>query len=186
MSLCGWARAFSLLGGSGLRSGSPRVACEGAQPECSRDASARLVIVLALAAVNVLGAVVFAGLYAASGSVRLPPTVLLAGLPLVFAGMTWLWVRVEDRSRRLDALRRVGRGAIALLAVVIGLPVAVLMPLFWLESQLPDEAVAALQIGPVMALLLIAIALVIAVNAIGGLAALAIAVGRRWHGRRSS
>ena len=43
----------------------------------------------------------------------------------------------------------------ALLAVVIGLPVVVLMPLFWLESQLPPEAVPALHLGPVMALLLV-------------------------------
>ena len=62
---------------------------------------------------------------------------------------------------------RVGRGAIGLLAVLIGLPVVVLMPLFWLESQLPLEAVPALHLGPVMALLLVALVLVAAVNAAG-------------------
>jgi hypothetical protein len=50
---------------------------------------------------------------------------------------------VEDRSRGLDPMVRVGRSAIGLLAVLIGLPVVVLMPLVWLESQLPLEAVPA-------------------------------------------
>ena len=92
---------------------------------------------MALAAVNVLGAVVFAGIYAASGTGRLPPAAFLVGLPVAFIAITALWVRVEDRSRALDPMVRVGRGAIGLLAVLIGLPVVVLMPLFWLESQLP-------------------------------------------------
>ena len=83
------------------------------------------------------------------------PALLLAGLLLVFAGLTTLWVRVEQRSRALEPFARVGRGAIGLLAVVIGLPVVVLMPLFWLESHLPLEAVPALHLGPMMALLLV-------------------------------
>jgi hypothetical protein len=65
---------------------------------------------------------------------------------------------------------------------MIGLPVAVLVPLFWLESQLPLEAVPALHIGPVMALLLVALALVAAMNILGALAAIGIALGRRWRG----
>jgi hypothetical protein len=138
---------------------------------------------MALAAVNVVGAVVFAGLYAAGGSGRIPPVLFLVGLPVVFVAVTALWVRVEDRSRALDPMVRVGRGAIGLLAVVIGLPIVVLMPLFWLESQLPLEAVPALHLGPVMALLLIALVLVVAVNLVGGLAAVALAIARRWRRR---
>ena len=72
----------------------------------------------------------------------------------------------------------------ALLAVVIGLPVVVLMPLFWLESQLPLEAVPALHLGPIMALLLVALALTVAVNAAGAVVAVALGVGRRWRARR--
>ena len=78
---------------------------------------------------------------------------------------------------------RVGRGAIGLLAVLIGLPVVVLMPLFWLESQLPPEAVPALHLGPVMALLLVALVLVAAANVLGAVGAIAVALGRRWRRR---
>jgi hypothetical protein len=139
--------------------------------------------VLALAAVNVLGAVVFAGLYAVAGRWPVSPVAMAIGLSLVFAGMTALWVNVEQRSRALDPWRRIGRVAIGVVAVVIGLPVTVLMPLFWLESQLPLEAVPALHLGPVMALLLVALVLVVAVNLLGGLAAVALAIGRRWRRR---
>ncbi len=111
---------------------------------------------LALAAVDVLGTVVFAGLYAASAAAEVSSAALLGGLLLLaFAGVTAIWVRVEHRSRGLDPFRRVGRGAIGLLMVLIGLPALVLTPLFWLESQLPLEAVPALHLGPVMALLLV-------------------------------
>jgi hypothetical protein len=136
---------------------------------------------MALAAVNVLAAVAFAGLYAASGAGRLPPATLLIALPVAFAAATALWVRVENRSCALDPLSRIGRGAIGLLAVVIGLPVVVLMPLFWLESQLPLDAVPALHIGPVMALVLVALVLVVAVNLLGALVAVVVALGRRWR-----
>jgi hypothetical protein len=138
---------------------------------------------MALGAVNVLGAVVFAGIYAASGTGRLPPAAFLVGLPVAFIAITALWVRVEDRSRVLDPMVRVGRGAIGLLAVLIGLPVVVLMPLFWLESQLPLEAVPALHLGPVMALLLVALVLVSAANVVGAVGAIAVALGRRWQRR---
>ena len=140
---------------------------------------------LALAAVNVLGAVVFAGLYAVAGTMRIAPAALAMGLIVAFVGVTALWIRVEQRSRALEPLRRVGRGAIGLVAVVIGLPVAVLMPLFWLESQLPPEAVPFLNLGPVMALLLVALVLVVAVNGVGAVTAVTLAVGRRWRGGRS-
>jgi hypothetical protein len=141
---------------------------------------------MALAAVNVVGAVVLAGFYAAAGSGHVPPALFLAGLPVVFVALTALWVRVEDRSRALDPMARVGRGVIGLLAVVIGLPIVVLMPLFWLESQLPLEAVPALHLGPVMALLVVALVLVVAMNLLGGLAAVALAIGRRWRRRVDS
>jgi hypothetical protein len=136
---------------------------------------------LALVAVNVLGAVVFAGVYAAGARTGLTPAVLLGGLLLAFASMTVIWVRVEQRSQALEPFRRVGRIAMGLLAVVIGLPVVVLMPLFWLESQLPLEAVPALHLGPVMALLLVALASIVAVNVAGAVVAVALSIGRRWR-----
>ena len=138
---------------------------------------------LALAAANVLGAVVFAGVYAASSTVGGPPATFLAGLMLAFAGVTAVWVRVEQQSRTADGLRRVGRVTMALLLVVIGLPIAVLMPLFWLESQLPLEAVPELHLGSVMALLLVSLVLVVAVNVAGGLVTVALGVRRRWRAR---
>lgn len=140
---------------------------------------------LALAAVNVLGTVVFAGLYAASAAAQVSSAAFLGGLLLAFVGMTAIWIRVEQRSRALDPFRRVGRGAIGLLMVGIGLPAVVLMPLFWLESQLPLEAVPALHLGPVMALLLVALALIVAVNAVGAVVAVALEVGRRWRAGRA-
>jgi hypothetical protein len=140
--------------------------------------------VLGLVAVNALGAVAFAGLYAAAGAAQIAPAALLGALLVVFGGVTAMWVRVEHRSRALDPLRRVGRGAIGLVAVLIGLPVAVLMPLFWLESQLPLEAVPGLHLGPIMALLLVALALVAAANAAGAVVAVVLAVGRRWRAAR--
>ena len=140
---------------------------------------------LALAAVNVLGTVVFAGLYAASAAAEVSSTAFLGGLLLVFAGTTTIWIRVERRSFALDPFRRVGRGAIGLLMVVIGLPAVVLMPLFWLESQLPLEAVPALHLAPVMALLLVALALTVAVNAVGAVVAVALGVGQRWRAGRA-
>jgi hypothetical protein len=141
--------------------------------------------VLALVAVNVLGTVVFAGLYAASAAAQVSSATFLAGLLLVFVGMTAIWVRVEHRSRALDPFRRVGRVAIGLLAVVIGLPAVVLMPLFWLENQLPLEVVPALHLGPVMALLLVALALLVAVNVVGVVIAVALGVGCRWRASRA-
>ena len=136
---------------------------------------------LALVAVNLLGAVVFAGVYAAGSAGRITPALLLSALVLAFLALTALWVRVERRSHVVDPIRRLGRGLVGLLAVVIGLPAAVLMPLFWLENQLPPEAVGELHLGPTMVLLLAGLAMVALMNVAGGLVAVAIDVRRRWR-----
>ena len=138
---------------------------------------------LALVAVNLLGAVVFAGIYAAGAAGRLQPAVSLLSLGLAFGGVAALWVRVEQRFRGMGVgpMRRLGRGLIGLLAVVIGLPAAVLMPLFWLEAQLPPEAVAELHLGPTMVLLLAGLALVVLMNVAGGLVAVVMNLRRRWR-----
>jgi hypothetical protein len=143
--------------------------------------------VLVLASVNVLGAVVFAGLYAIGSRAGVTSAALLAALLFLgFVGMTALWVRTEQQSWKLDPFRRIGRVAVALLGVVIGLPIAVLMPLFWLESQLPPEAVPILNLGPVMALLLIALVLIVAMNGVGAVVAVTLTVMRRWRAGRTS
>ena len=139
---------------------------------------------LALAAANVFGAVAFAGVYAAGSRLRDAPAVFMAAVLLAFVGVTALWVYVEQWSRALEVIRRIGRGVIALLMVLIGLPMVVLMPLFWLESQLPPEAVPALHLGSVMALLLVSLALVVATNIAGALVATGLGILRRWRAGR--
>ena len=140
---------------------------------------------LALVLVNVLGAVVFAGTYALGSAMGDAPRTFLAVLVLAFLAVTAVWVHVEQRFRGIEAVRRVGRVVLGLLVVVIGLPIVVLMPLFWLESQLPLEAVPSLHLGPVMALLLVSLALVVTVNVAGAVVTVALGLGRHWRGHRA-
>ena len=130
-----------------------------------------------LLAVNVLGAVLFAGLYALAGSARVPQHVFWALLPILFVGTTALWVRAEGRAGQGGPARRLARAALGLVLAVTGLPILVLSPLFWLERQLPAEAVHELHIAPIMALLFVALVLVVLVNVVG--AAVAITLRRR-------
>jgi hypothetical protein len=139
---------------------------------------------LTLAAANVFGAVAFAGVYAAGSRLRDTPAAFMIAVLVAFVGVTALWVYVEQRFRALEVIRRIGRGVIALLMVVIGLPMVVLMPLFWLESQLPPEAVPALHLGSVMALLLVSVSLVVATNVAGALVATGLGILRRWRAGR--
>jgi len=139
--------------------------------------------VLPLVVVNVLGAVAFAGLYGAAAGARLPAWLLPPLLAGAFVAVTLAWARVERRPRGLDPVRRLGRAALALVAVVVGLPVAVLLPVFWLEARLPLDAAGELHAGPIMALLLVALVLVVAANVAGGLVAVVAALGRRIRGR---
>jgi hypothetical protein len=101
--------------------------------------------------------------------------------------MTVLWARTEARHRGCDALSRIGRAAGGLVLAAVAVPVAVLLPLFWLETVLPPEAHLASVLGPAMTLVLIALALTALVNVAGGLAVAvrgAVAIGRR--SRRAS
>jgi hypothetical protein len=122
-----------------------------------------------LIATNALGALAFGALYAAAGARVLSQWAFLAGLVLVFTLMTRLWVHVErGQARGRDAFSRIGRAALGLVAVVFGVPVIVLLPLFSLEALLPPgEAVTVLPIAAIMALVLIALVLVAAVNVAG-------------------
>jgi hypothetical protein len=132
-----------------------------------------------LLAVNVLGAVLFAGLYALGGTAALSPRMLLALVPATLMAMTALWVWAEGRAPEVEPVRRLGRGLLALTLTVVGLPAAVLMPLFGLERELPAEAASGLHIAPTMVLLLVSLVLVGLVNAAGGVIVLTRTLTRR-------
>ena len=90
-------------------------------------------------------------------------------LVAMFGLVTGLWLRTEARHRGLGAARRIGRIASGLGVVVIATPVAVLMPMFWLDEQLPAEAGLRAMRSGIMALVLITLVLVGLVNAVGAL-----------------
>lgn len=128
---------------------------------------------LALAATNAVAVVLFGALYATAGAGLMPQAAFLACLVVLLVLVTTLWVRVEARHRALEPIRRIGRGAAGLVLVVFCAPVAVLMPVFWLDTYLPPEAGFTHYLGGLMTLMLIALALTVAVNVIGALVALA-------------
>lgn len=137
---------------------------------------------LALAGANGVGVLLFATLYALAGARVLPQAAFLACLLLVFGLVTALWVRVEARHRPLGGVRRLGRIVIGLAVVAIATPVITLTPLSWLESRLPPEAGLATVLPGIMALVLIALVLVLAVNVVGGAIAVGLTVSRRRRG----
>ena len=123
---------------------------------------------LPLAGINLIGAVVFFSIYSAAGGRRLSQGAFLASLVVFFGALTALWLRVEgSRSAGRDTVSRIGRGAAALVLVVLGLPMLVLTPLFALQETLPAEAGFHDVTRPVMVLLLISLALVVGVNVAG-------------------
>jgi hypothetical protein len=97
----------------------------------------------------------------------MPQGAFLACLAVIFVLVTTLWVRVEARHRELGFVRRFGRVAAGLVLVVLVVPGLVLVPAFWLESQLPAESGFHRYLGPIMTLVLIALVLVLAVNVVG-------------------
>ena len=137
---------------------------------------------LALAATNVVGIVLFAALYATAGAQLMPQAAFIVCLLVIFGLVTTLWVRVESRHRALDPIRRIGRIAAALVLVVITVPALVLMPAFWLDSQLPPEADFTRYLAPIMTLVLISLGLVVVVNVVGSI----LATGRAALARRKS
>ena len=129
---------------------------------------------LALAATNVVGAVLFAVVYATAGARFMSQIAFAACLFVIFCFVTVLWVRVEARHRGLETLRRIGRVAAGLVVVLLGVPALVLMPAFWLDTLLPDEVGFTRYLAPLMTLVLISLGLVVLVNVVGA----AIAAGR--------
>ena len=105
----------------------------------------------------------------------------LACLVILFVLATALWVRIERRHRPLDPWRRLVRVVVGLLVALVAAPIAVLMPLFWLDTHLPVEAGFQQMLGPIMAAILIALVLAVLVNAAGGIVIAAVAT--RGHRR---
>jgi hypothetical protein len=126
---------------------------------------------LALAATNIVGVVLFAAVYTTAGARLMSQVAFVACLLVIFALVTILWVRVEARHRALEPLRRVGRGAAGLLLVVVVVPAFVLMPAFWLESQLPPDTGLTRYLAPLMTVVLVSLVLVVLVNVAGALVA---------------
>jgi hypothetical protein len=135
--------------------------------------------VFALTVTNAVGVVLFGALYAVAGAGLLSQAGFLTCLGVLFVLVTGLWVRTESRHRALEPLRRLGRVAIGLATVVIGMPVLVLMPLFWLDTQLPADAGLNRLLAPIMTLVLVSLVLVALVNVAGAV----VAVGAALLGR---
>jgi hypothetical protein len=135
--------------------------------------------VLALAGANAVAVILIGTLYAMAGTRYLSQWAFLGCLPVLLGLMTLLWVRVEERHRALDPIRRFGRIAAGLVLVVVVTPPAVLMPVFWLDQQLPAEAGFTRMVGPIMALTLIALAFTAVVNVVGGLVVAGRGLARR-------
>lgn len=125
---------------------------------------------LALASANAVSVILFGTLYIVAGLHYLSQEAFLVCLVLLFVLITVLWVRVEARHRGLEPVQRLGRVAVGLVLVVIAVPIAVLMPVFSLDEQLPIEVGLHVQRGPIMALIFIALFLTLVVNVLGGIA----------------
>jgi len=124
--------------------------------------------VLILAAIDALGAALFAIAHAAAAQQALSPLALLAALVVCFVAVTALWMRVEGGpGKPKGALGRLGRMSVAFVLVAIGFPGLVLMPLFALQQQLPSTARIEAVIAPAMVILLRALVLVVLVNVVG-------------------
>jgi hypothetical protein len=134
---------------------------------------------LALAVANLVGVVLFAAVYAAGGARYLSQAAFAVCLLMIFALVTALWVRTESRHAPLGFVRRVGRAAGGLIMVLAGIPIAVLMPLFWLETMLPPEVEFARVLAPAMALTLISLGLVAVMNIVGAVVQGVLGLGRR-------
>jgi hypothetical protein len=136
---------------------------------------------LALAAANAVGVVLFGTLYAVAGARMLSQAAFIPCLALLFVLMIGLWVRTEARHRALDPMRRVARMVVGLVSVVVVTPAMVLAPLFWLDAQLPPEVGLQAARPGIMAIVLITLVLVTLVNVAGAI----VAAARGALGRRS-
>jgi hypothetical protein len=140
--------------------------------------------VLPLLAVDLIGALAFATLYAAAASLFLARESFMLGLLALFLLVSLLWVRVERwQNGSLELVRRVGRAAFGLVAAVAVSVVVVLLPLFWLEGKLPPEAGMARLSALAMASLLFAFVHLALVHVAGSLIIAAGAMVARLYRR---
>lgn len=124
---------------------------------------------LVLGAANLLGVALFGTLYVVAGLRYMSQAAFVTCLVVLFAVVTILWLRVEAQQQHLRPVRRFGRVATGLVAVVIAVPIVVLMPVFWLDAQLPVEAGLRSRRGAVMVVVLVALVLTLLVNIVGSL-----------------
>jgi hypothetical protein len=124
--------------------------------------------VLALAAVNAVGAVAFAAIYGAAALRAFSQGAFVAALVVVFVALAAVWMRVErTRPADRDWLARIGRAAAGLVIGLAGAVALILTPLFAIRRDLPAEAGADRIISGMMVILLIAITLVVLANMAG-------------------
>jgi hypothetical protein len=115
----------------------------------------------------------------------MPQSAFLVCLVALFALVTALWMSVEERQGRgRGILARFGRVVFGLVVVAVGGPMVVLMPLFWLDTQLPPDAGLNPLLAPVMTIVLISLVLIALVNAVGG--GLAFVRGVLMHRKRGA
>ena len=124
---------------------------------------------LVLAAANAVSVVLLGTVCLLRLTGRIGGPAFLGCLAILFVLATALWVRIERRHRPLDPWRRLLRVIVGLLLALVAVPMAVLTPLFWLDTQLPAEAGFQQTLGPLMAAILIALVLAVLVNAAGGI-----------------
>jgi hypothetical protein len=135
---------------------------------------------LALIAIDLIGTLAFATLYAAGASTFLAQRSFLLSLLALFLLLSVLWFRVERwQNGSLEMVRRVGRAAFGLLAAIAVAIVAVLLPLFWLEARLPPEAGMTRLSALAMASLLFAFVHLALVHVVCSLVIVAAAVAKR-------
>jgi NO-binding membrane sensor protein with MHYT domain len=123
---------------------------------------------LNLLGTNIIGILLFGGLYAAAALRYIPswvfPPVLIAAL----AGFVAFWIRIERVSGPAGGLlSRLGRILAALLLTVPAAAAFLLMPLFALRSRLPPAAGFDDLPSRAMVLLLIALTLTVLSNLCG-------------------
>ena len=135
-----------------------------------------------LAAANAVGVVLFGVLYAVAGAGLLSQRAFLLCLGVLFVFVTAVWTWTERRHRRLAVLARIGRAAAGLVIVIMVTPTLVLMPLFWLDTRLPEDAGVRRIVAPTMAVALVALVLAALTNIVGSIAAIVLALGQRRHG----
>lgn len=128
---------------------------------------------LTLGATNLVAAVLFGAVYATAGAGMMSQAAFVACLLMIFTLVTALWIWVEGRHRDLGFVRRFGRVVAGLVICLLVLPALVLMPAFWLNTQLPPDAGFGRYLAPIMALVLISLALVVVVNVVGALVCVA-------------